>query len=117
MKKMADPETKKFIRREENFTCENCRSQVIGSGYTNHCPTCLVSKHVDINPGDRQEQCGGSMEPAYVLKKGDRWRIIHHCQTCDALRICDASPKDNSKVIRDLSQRPIPNDVIKSLGK
>ena len=24
-----------------------------GNGYTNHCPKCLWSKHVDINPGDR----------------------------------------------------------------
>ncbi|MEK7158524.1 MAG: RNHCP domain-containing protein, partial [Patescibacteria group bacterium] len=42
-----------FQRRVEDFTCESCGAQVTGDGYTNHCPQCLVSKHVDVYPGDR----------------------------------------------------------------
>jgi len=42
-----------FTRNIENFTCERCGAAVEGNGFTNHCPACLCSKHVDINPGDR----------------------------------------------------------------
>ena len=45
---------KKFERNREDFTCNNCELFVQGDGYTDHCPSCLYSKHVDINPGDRQ---------------------------------------------------------------
>jgi len=46
---------KKFQKRIENFTCEKCGLFVKGTGYTDHCPNCLWSKHMDINPGDRKE--------------------------------------------------------------
>ena len=52
-----------FQRRIENFVCEHCGEKVIGDGYTNHCPKCLWSKHVDVNPGDRMAHCGGMMKP------------------------------------------------------
>ena len=40
----------------EDFICENCGKDVEKSSYTarDHCPYCLYSKHVDINPGDRK---------------------------------------------------------------
>ena len=40
----------KFKRKKENFVCENCGAEVKGDGFTNHCPKCLYSKHVDIFP-------------------------------------------------------------------
>ena len=57
--------TSKFTEIDESFICENCGRQVKPLGYScrNHCPYCLHSKHVDINPGDRQEQCHGILEP------------------------------------------------------
>ena len=61
-----------FIRKTEDFICENCGAVVVGNGYTNHCPACLYSKHVDRSPGDRAADCGGLMEPvAVALKRGD----------------------------------------------
>jgi Zn finger protein HypA/HybF involved in hydrogenase expression len=48
-----------FKRTIEDFTCEHCGEQVTGNGFTNHCPQCLWSKHVDIDPGDRLALCGG----------------------------------------------------------
>ncbi|HYC79501.1 MAG TPA: RNHCP domain-containing protein, partial [Candidatus Binatia bacterium] len=54
---------KLFQRTPENFVCENCGTKVSGNGYTNHCPNCLYSKHVDNNPGDRLNKCHGLMEP------------------------------------------------------
>ncbi|MBR6751902.1 MAG: RNHCP domain-containing protein, partial [Alphaproteobacteria bacterium] len=44
---------KQFVKRVENFTCAHCGAEVFGNGYTNHCPKCLWSRHVDNNPGDR----------------------------------------------------------------
>ena len=48
----------KFTVIDEEFVCENCGKKVKKLGYScrNHCPYCLHSKHVDINPGDRQEK-------------------------------------------------------------
>ncbi|MDD4027925.1 MAG: RNHCP domain-containing protein, partial [Bacilli bacterium] len=44
---------------DENFICEVCKKEVKSLGYTarDHCPYCLSSKHVDINPGDRKCTC------------------------------------------------------------
>ena len=54
-----------FTKIDEEFICENCGKHVPKLGYTcrNHCPYCLHSKHVDINPGDRAETCHGTLEP------------------------------------------------------
>ena len=45
----------------------------LGYSCRNHCPNCLYSKHVDKNPGDRQEDCHGMLEPIGIeidSKKG-----------------------------------------------
>ena len=41
-----------FTRNIEDFTCEHCGATVKGNGYTNHCPMCLWSKHVDVDQGE-----------------------------------------------------------------
>ena len=53
--------SKLFERNVEDFVCTVCGQQVEGNGYTNHCPKCLSSLHVDINPGDRASSCYGVM--------------------------------------------------------
>ena len=73
---------KKFTRKIEDFKCENCGETVKGSGYTNHCPACLWSKHVDINPGDRKCECKGLMEPINILQKDGEYVILHKCKVC-----------------------------------
>ncbi len=75
-------DSKKFTRTIEDFVCGNCGAQVKGDGYTNHCPKCLWSKHVDINPGDRLEKCGGLMKPAAIAKEGKGFMITHQCVRC-----------------------------------
>jgi len=79
----------------EDFACDHCGKEVQGSGYTNHCPRCLWSKHVDINPGDRAEKCGGMMKPLRVEGTSPRYRIVHLCSICGAQRIVDASETDS----------------------
>ena len=54
----------------DSFTCKVCdrlcTPQNAGSDHRNHCPNCLSSLHVDIEPGDRASDCGGIMEPIAV---------------------------------------------------
>lgn len=87
---------KQFIRRREDFVCEQCGAKVKGTGYTNHCPKCLWSKHVDEEtPGDRLSQCGGMMEPTVVEVRGDEYTITHRCQKCGKTMRNKADPEDN----------------------
>jgi len=72
-----------FIRRRENFVCEQCGEKVTGDGYTDHCPKCLWGKHVDRDvPGDRASECGGAMEPTQLRIKSDELRIKYRCLKC-----------------------------------
>jgi len=84
-----------FTRTIEDFTCENCQKQVIGDGYTNHCPECLWSKHVDINPGDRKAACAGLMKPSLVETKAGEYVITHECIQCGFIRKNKVGKKDN----------------------
>jgi len=89
---MAD---KNFKRVDEDFKCEKCGFAVTGNGYTNHCPQCLWSKHVDRTPGDRAATCRGLMEPVDVsLEKGEKI-LLHRCVTCGYEKRNKAAPDDN----------------------
>lgn len=75
---------KKFQKLDEGFVCENCNNKVNTLGYTSrdHCPYCLYSKHVDINPGDRKNDCKGLLKPIDVEKFKDTYKIIYKCNKC-----------------------------------
>lgn len=73
---------KKFQRKPEDFVCEHCGASVVGNGYTDHCPSCLYGKHVDIFPGDRLEECHGLLEPIAILKRGEVQSLEYQCQKC-----------------------------------
>ena len=73
---------KRFTKRVEDFTCAHCGAHVVGNGYTNHCPHCLYSRHVDNTPGDRLSDCRGMMAPVAVEKSGDDFIITHKCEKC-----------------------------------
>ena len=95
--------TKKFQRTKENFVCENCGFKVKGSGYTNHCPRCLWSQHVDVNPGDRQAACRGMMSPIGVKLKGGEYIILHQCLKCGFEKKNKAAEADDFDIILRLS--------------
>jgi rubrerythrin len=92
-----------FSRRTEDFTCGRCGAAVAGDGYTNHCPRCLWSRHVDVNPGDRAADCGGLMEPVEVSSKRDRYVILHRCTVCGHERRNKVAPGDNFEVLLKVS--------------
>lgn len=88
----------------EDFVCERCGTMVKGTGYTNHCPNCLYSKHVDLEiPGDRAAECGGPMKPIGINQKHGEYIIIHQCLRCGKITRNKTSPGDNFEAILKLS--------------
>lgn len=99
---------RKFTKIDEEFICENCGEEVKPLVYScrNHCPKCLHSKHVDVNPGDRAEECHGDLEPIGVeldSKKG--YVIIFRCRKCGAIKRNKAAKDDNMDLIINLTAR------------
>lgn len=91
-----------FTEIDEEFICENCGTKVSKLGYScrNHCPNCLYSKHVDKNPGDREETCHGLLEPIDIeisSKKG--YMIVFKCIKCGAIRKNKVAEDDNMELI------------------
>ena len=85
----------RFIKNIEDFTCEVCGFFVEGTGYTNHCPHCFHSKHVDINPGDRACSCKGLMKPIAVSGSIQDLHITHKCTSCGFERANKVQEIDN----------------------
>jgi hypothetical protein len=102
----------KFTKRIEDFICEHCGLEVKGNGYTNHCPSCLWSKHVDIQPGDRAARCGGMMEPVQLEGSSPAYRILHRCQLCGTEKWNQAAPEDNFEQLLALAE----NQLKRQLG-
>jgi hypothetical protein len=94
-----------FIRKIEDFTCGKCGAMVTGNGYTNHCPKCLWSRHVDKHPGDRAAACQGLMEPIRVSEEGGRRRILHRCLVCRYEKINDAAKGDDFEMMLSVMRR------------
>ena len=89
-----------FFKREEDFTCKVCGSKVKGTGYTNHCPNCLFSLHVDEEvPGDRESFCKGPMEPIKAEIESGEYTLTHKCQKCKKVIKNKTSEEDNFEVI------------------
>lgn len=97
---------KNFTMRDEDFICENCGRDVTHLGYTarDHCPYCLYSKHVDIKPGDRQNNCKGLFEPIGIEKFKDTFKIIYKCKICGQLHKNIIAKDDNMDLIINLSK-------------
>lgn len=100
---------KKFTMKDENFICEHCGYSVEKLGYTarDHCPNCLYSKHVDINPGDRNNSCHGLLKPIGIEKYKDTYKIIYQCEKCHELHKNIAAMDDNMDKIIELSKTGI----------
>lgn len=94
-----------FVRNKEDFTCEHCGAKVIGDGYTNHCPRCLWSKHVDVEPGDRAASCGGLMEPSALEGTTPKYVILHRCVVCGHEKRNRVSDGDSGEALVELARR------------
>lgn len=96
---------KRFNQLDEEFICENCQKKVEKLNYTSrdHCPYCLYSKHVDINPGDRQNQCKGLLKPIGIEKYKNTYKIIYKCLICNQNHKNIMAKDDNFNKIIELS--------------
>lgn len=108
---------RRFIAQGRNtgFTCVNCGTEVpplAGSGCRNHCPVCLHSLHVDVNPGDRASDCGGLLVPIGVSDTRKGWVIVSRCERCGMIRrnkaaLDDPDFPDDFGLIVELSRQPL----------
>jgi hypothetical protein len=80
-----------------------------GTAHRNHCPTCLWSRHLDDDiPGDRDAECGASMEPVGVCVRADgEWALVHRCSGCSTVHINRIAGDDNPLVLMRLAVRPL----------
>lgn len=109
---------------KESFTCSVCGAIVLpdgaGSRHRNHCPKCLSSIHVDVEPGDRNSLCHGIMEPVSVwVRKNGEWALIHRCKDCGTLSSNRIAADDNptmllSIAVKPLAMPPFPLDKIET---
>jgi len=100
---------KRFKMRDENFICEVCEREVTTLGYSarDHCPNCLSSKHVDINPGDRMALCKGILKPIAVEKFKSTYKIVYRCESCGQIKKNIMAKDDNMDLIIDIMSHPI----------
>lgn len=94
------------------FTCKSCGWLVVsagaGSEHRNHCPNCLCSLHLDLEPGDRAADCGGLMEPITVwVRKNGEWAVIHRCRVCGALSSNRIAADDNPMKLMSIAMKPV----------
>ena len=99
---------------EDSFTCNVCGhlnvSHGAGSEHRNHCSNCLSSRHLDIEPGDREADCGGAMEAIGVwVRKNGEWAIIHRCKWCGHLSSNRSAADDNPLMLMSIALRPLGN--------
>ena len=92
--------------RDEEFICENCHKNVNRLNYTarDHCPYCLYSKHVDITPGDRLNECKGLLEPVLIEKFKDTYKIVYKCKKCKQIHKNIMARDDDYNKIIELSK-------------
>lgn len=97
---------KLFTKLDEEFICEKCKQKIGKLNYTarDHCNHCLYSKHVDINPGDRQNQCKGLLKPIGIEKFKNTYKIIYKCEKCKQIHKNIMATDDNIELIIELSK-------------
>ena len=96
----------------DSFTCRVCGCLVTpagaGADHRNHCPNCLASAHLDVEPGDRAADCGGVMDPIAVwVRKGGEWAVVHRCRRCGSLSSNRVAADDNPMKLMSIAMKPL----------
>lgn len=93
---------RQFEKNDKSFICVWCGRFVPELKYSSrdHCTNCLASLHVDINPGDRMNTCGGILFPQDVTVSGKKGYIIQYkCSKCGKLHNNKSAEDDNYSTI------------------
>lgn len=109
-------ETAKFTKNDSKFTCIYCGNKVNPLKYTSrdHCPICLTSLHVDINPGDRQNRCRGLLIPIEVTSSNKKGYIIkYQCDKCGEYHNNKAAVDDNFETILSVMNKTYESYITK----
>ena len=98
---------KRFKMIDEGFICDYCGKEVKPLNYTarDHCPFCLSSKHVDINPGDRLENCHGKLSPIEMEKYKDTYKIVYKCEKCHMIKKNIMANDDDLDTLLDIIKK------------
>ena len=98
---------KRFNMIDEEFTCINCGKKVNKLGYTarDHCNYCLYSIHIDINPGDRKNNCLGLLTPIDIEKFKNTYKIIYKCDKCGQIHKNIMAEDDDMDKIIEISKK------------
>ncbi|MDR2558869.1 MAG: RNHCP domain-containing protein [Oscillospiraceae bacterium] len=102
-------ESSRFTVLDEQFKCSVCGAEIMPLGYTSrdHCSKCLCSIHLDINPGDRQSNCGGVLEPIGAEQGRKGAKIIYKCKKCGMKKKNIAAKDDDNEMIIKLFGTPL----------
>ena len=107
------PAGQRIYQDNDAFKCCRCKAwvesdpEVCGVKHRNHCPYCLVSRHVDeIKAGDRRSDCRAAMRPIGLTLKRSRNKyavddgelmLIHECLGCGKISINRIAADDNAE--------------------
>ena len=99
---------KNFTKNDSGFICENCGKKVNPLIYSSrdHCPYCLCSIHIDINPGDRLNTCLGILKPIdleYSQNKG--YVLIYKCEKCGEKHKNKTAQDDDINIIMKVANK------------
>lgn len=89
---------KTFEKNDEPFACRVCGRLVPTLKYSSrdHCTKCLCSIHIDINPGDRANNCLGTLVPVDIETSNKKGYIIKYkCQKCNQYHNNKTAEDDN----------------------
>lgn len=102
-------EEKRFQKNDSGFICDVCGFKVLplGKSSRDHCPRCLYSLHVDVNPGDRANTCRGRLRPISAAIDSKKGYVINYvCEKCGkthrnrAAYPADVQPDDIGLIIK-----------------
>ncbi len=108
---------KNFKKNDNSFICTVCKKNVDKLHYSSrdHCNECLHSLHVDILPGDRENQCGGIMTPVDLTIDSKKGYVIQYkCKKCGKTHNNKMAKDDDFDAILSLSNKQY-NKFLKSL--
>ena len=89
----------------DSFTCRQCGRLVVSAGAGSGHRTSL---HLDIEPGDREADCGGLMEPIAVwIRNRGEWAVIHRCRRCGRLSSNRVAADDTPMKLMSIAMKPL----------